>query len=447
MSQLRLIIVLLIIKTFILLNENFVNGFFCEKDSDCVSSYRRFCCRRESFSGKNRCRANCVGHYCSNNNDCRGHNECCSVSNRCTTYGCPSECETNADCKSGTYCCRKKYITGRNVCLPNCVGESCHSDIDCGGKQECCSLLKHCTTYRCRHQCLSNDDCLNNTVCCRKGHKFDKNSCMISCLGESCESDTDCGKIGLCCGSNFLCTDNCLDKNKALQVWVIVIIVVFICLAVFLVGVLGVVCARKQRLKLPAEHSEVAQSSGVKHPTPPAILKAEENSYRRPLPIPPPRTKNSEPSPLKTLKITSNESFDAEEKLPPTRNSCPPTTFSKPPVKPPLHPRPKSDAIQREPAPDNGKKPLPLPPGVQKTPDSDKESSAHRPSRLPPNRPSRSPPCRPSRSPPRRPNRSQTAVRRPPPRPPRDAENQNQLVKNAVFPSTKVRRLPPLPPE
>ena len=40
------------------------------------------------------------------------------------------------NCNSSTYCCKRRYIDNKNVCLRSCVGETCDSILDCGGPDE-----------------------------------------------------------------------------------------------------------------------------------------------------------------------------------------------------------------------------------------------------------------------------------------------------------------------
>ena len=350
-------------------NETLVYGNFCEADNDCVSTYRPFCCRNEPFLSRKRCRANCIGQYCTSDADCRHDNECCGILNRCTTYGCRSECKTNADCKSGTYCCRKRDITEKSVCLSKCVGEYCRSDTDCGGKRECCSRLNHCTTHGCRHECLSSRDCSNNTVCCVKGHDFDKNSCKATCLSESCKSDQDCGRIGLCCGSDHFCTDKCNTKSKRFGGWIIATIVTSVGFAVLLVSVLGFFFVRRQRQKPPVRNSVVViQPPVMKDPTLPANSKPQ-NSYRRPPPLPPPQTRNSPPPQTRNLppspdkKLSSKKPPCVQPKL--HQNVSPPfKTLGKERRKPPSPPATKPNGVQRDLTPRKYKPPPPRPPGL-----------------------------------------------------------------------------------
>lgn len=388
MSKLGWQALYLLIQTFILINETLVQGNFCTTDEDCTWGNRRFCCRNKQTSRRKRCRANCIGQYCRANGDCVLETECCGILNRCTTYGCASQCRTNADCNAGTYCCRKHDITERSVCLPSCIGEFCRSDSDCGGKGECCSPLHHCTTYGCRHECLSNKNCPNNTFCCIKGHSFDKNSCRTTCLGESCQSDQDCGRIGLCCDTDHLCTENCRrEKVRQLGGWIIATIVVTVGFVLLLTGLLAIFCVRRQRLKPPGGNSVVVQVPSVKDPALPGNSKPQ-NMYRRPPPLPPHEDRNVQLSPDKTLDLKKG-----------------------PPVPPKLHKisSPTFKTLQKE-----RRKPPPTPPGMK------------------PNRIQKIP--------------TPSKDKQPPPRPPNLPPRRDQRAKNLDVKLNKERRPPPVPP-
>lgn len=336
---------LCLVKVLTIFNEGLVSGYFCENDSDCVSSYRKYCCRARSVLLKKRCRANCIGQYCTHHDDC-ARNECCGVLNRCTTYGCPSECRLNLDCKSGTYCCRKEDITAKSVCLPNCVGEFCRSDTDCGGRLECCSLLNHCTTHGCQHECMSNKDCSNETVCCVKGHVFDKNSCKDTCLGESCKSDQDCGGRGHCCGSRYMCTDKCNLKAKMLSGWIIATIAVSVCCAILFIVLLVVFCARRSReVRKPSVKSLVVEQPPFVKGREKVTKSKHRSTHRRPPPLPPSQLLNFSVSTEKTP--IQKRSLDIQPSLP--RNiSYSYKTLIKVRRKPPSPPAAKPDILVRQ---------------------------------------------------------------------------------------------------
>ena len=369
---------------FVYLKDNFVHGNFCETNKDCVSAYRPFCCLNRPNLHRRRCRANCIGQYCTSDSDCHGLNECCGVLNQCTTYGCPSECKANDNCNSGTYCCQKGKITEKSVCLPSCVGEFCRYDTDCGGPHECCSLLNHCTTHGCRHECVTNEDCSNNTVCCIKGHSFDKNSCKDSCLGESCQSDKDCGKFGLCCGLDYFCTDKCNVKSKRLGAWIIATIVISVLLAILLVGIFAgyVFSVRRQKHKSSGRDPVILHV--VKDPTLPMDSKPR-NTYRRPPPLPTSKSKTVQPvRPDRTPTCKSPPEFQ-EESHQSSSNSR--KTLNKERRKPPAPPRTNTTRVQQDLSPGENKRP-PRPPNLPQK--SDKRvtfktlSIERRPPPLPP---------------------------------------------------------------
>ena len=396
MARCSLVIQLCFTHFFVCLNDNFVCGNFCETNKDCVSAYRQFCCRNRP-NLRRRCRANCIGQYCTSDSDCYGRNECCGVLNQCTTYGCPSECKANYNCNSGTYCCQKRKITEKSVCLPSCVGEFCRSDTDCGGPHECCSLLNHCTTHGCRHECVANEDCSNNTVCCIKGHSFDKNSCKDSCLGESCQSDKDCGKIGLCCGLDYFCTDKCnVFNSKRLGAWIIATIVISVLLAILLVGILAAYLFRVSRQKQKSSDRDPGILHMVKDPTLPMDSKPR-NTYRRPSPLRSPKmsvtfarmtsqSKNVQPV-LPDRTPTSKNPPEFQEESDQSSSSSR-KTLNKVRRKPPSPPRTDTSEVQQDLSPGKSKRPPPRPPSLPQK--SDKRvtfktvSIERRPPPLPP---------------------------------------------------------------
>lgn len=125
----------------------------CDSNSDCTGSYK-YCCKKRYSNSV--CRHNCIAISCATNSDCGGPNECCR-SNICTTLGCgtPNECPSKYDCPYGKYCCKKWHTYYQSsVCRSSCIGQSCDSDSDCGRPNECCDSSKYCTTYN----CLNSDD-------------------------------------------------------------------------------------------------------------------------------------------------------------------------------------------------------------------------------------------------------------------------------------------------
>ncbi|XP_028396919.1 keratin-associated protein 5-3-like [Dendronephthya gigantea] len=167
----------------------------CTSNSNCVSSYS-ICCKGYVHQGygytSSKCRygSNCVGRYCTTDGDCGGKNECCK-SNKCTTSGC-SNCNSNYNCALFEYCCKQRYYYDKHVCRRSCVGETCHSNSDCGGLSEYCNSNKKCAL-----PCSSNSGCSGSTYCCKRGSYT--NVCQSSCVGETCSYDSDCGGPGESC--------------------------------------------------------------------------------------------------------------------------------------------------------------------------------------------------------------------------------------------------------
>ncbi len=119
----------------------------CSSNSDCPSNFlTRVCCAGLFYdSGRSCWYHSCVGRYCSTDGDCGGVGECCN-SNQCVTFGC-EECSSNFDCDTSEYCCKHRYIDDHNVCRRSCVGETCHSNSDCGGPGERCNSNNKCEEY------------------------------------------------------------------------------------------------------------------------------------------------------------------------------------------------------------------------------------------------------------------------------------------------------------
>ncbi|XP_028396915.1 keratin-associated protein 10-7-like [Dendronephthya gigantea] len=174
----------------------------CNSNSDCVSSYysNKVCCKGYAYQygyTSRKCRygiSSCVGRYCTTDGDCGGKNECCK-SNKCTTSGC-SNCYSNSNCGFSEYCCKQRYSYDKHVCRRSCVGETCHSSLDCGGFSEYCNWNKKCALST---SCSSNSGCSGSTYCCKRGSYT--NVCQSSCVGEKCSYDSDCGGPGESCDS------------------------------------------------------------------------------------------------------------------------------------------------------------------------------------------------------------------------------------------------------
>ena len=92
------------------------------------------------------------------------------------------ECHNDYDCPGSDVCCKPKWFD--NECASSCVGNSCDSNSDCGGDY-CCNII-----------------------------------CRSSCSGYSCLTDSDCG------GDNeYCCEYSCQIGTCGLPGWIIAIIV------------------------------------------------------------------------------------------------------------------------------------------------------------------------------------------------------------------------------
>ncbi|CAB4011018.1 Hypothetical predicted protein [Paramuricea clavata] len=192
----------------------------CSSNSDCPGKFfNNVCCGRSWYGGRRCVTDSCVGDSCSTDGDCGGKDECC-ISNKCTKNGCV-ECQSNSDCSSSEYCCKHRYHNDHNVCRRSCVGETCHSSLDCGGPTEYCASNKKCREWctsksdchsweycasnkKCqKERCTSNSDCNSSDYCCKRGTLT--NVCRRSCVGETCLSSYDCGGSSELCSSNKIC--------------------------------------------------------------------------------------------------------------------------------------------------------------------------------------------------------------------------------------------------
>ena len=149
------------------------------------------------------CQSNSLRESCFSDTDCGRPGECCR-GNKCTKTGC-DECQKNSDCSGlfSKYCCKKRYVNEQNTCSITCFGESCQRDSDCGPRDECCGTNNKCTKTGC-DECQRNSDCSGfgffSKYCCKKRYVNEQNTCSITCFGESCQRDSDCGPRDECCG-------------------------------------------------------------------------------------------------------------------------------------------------------------------------------------------------------------------------------------------------------
>ncbi len=58
------------------------------------------------------------------------------------------QCYSDADCSYLEYCCEIKFSED-NVCLSNCIGETCSRHSDCAPGEFCCFYNEKCTTGDC----------------------------------------------------------------------------------------------------------------------------------------------------------------------------------------------------------------------------------------------------------------------------------------------------------
>ncbi|XP_028396918.1 keratin-associated protein 5-3-like [Dendronephthya gigantea] len=182
----------------------------CTSNSDCVSSYysNKVCCKGYAYKGygytSRKCyygSSLCVGRYCTTDGDCGGKNECCK-SNKCTTSGC-SNCYSNSNCGFSEYCCKQRYSYDKHVCRRSCVGETCNSSSDCGGSSEYCDFNKKCV------ECSTDGDCIGSECCLY-------NKCVTSgCT--PCFSNFGCSSSEYCCRRGVfysnVCRKNCVGEK------------------------------------------------------------------------------------------------------------------------------------------------------------------------------------------------------------------------------------------
>ena len=104
------------------------------------------------------------------------------------------ECHDEYDCRGLEVCCKKRWSWDDSECAYSCVGKSCDSNSDCG-----------------------DDYCCNNI-------------CRSSCSGDSCLTDSDCDG-----DSEFCCEYSCQIGTCGLHGWIIAVIVLSI------LGVVGTI--------------------------------------------------------------------------------------------------------------------------------------------------------------------------------------------------------------
>ena len=160
-------------------------------------------------------RGDCLNHYCEIESHCGDPKYCCR-SNKCTVHGC-SNCKYDSDCSaSGHVCCKKSFPTDQTLCAEKCHGLDCNNDDDCAtNSRECCrdgKCVGGLSSLSCLVNCKANSDCHSGQYCCREKNVWIvQDGCSETCIGEECDSDTDCGPPNECCIAGK-CTKNGCPK-------------------------------------------------------------------------------------------------------------------------------------------------------------------------------------------------------------------------------------------
>lgn len=142
------------------------------------------------------------------------------------------ECSSDLDCskqsKDSPYCCKSSFHTwAPRACFSSCAGKYCETDNDCGGSGgECCNTVNgNCTTTKsCLKKCYSSQDCSRQGSYCCKGVYFNPSVCASSCVGKTCDINSDCGAPNECCSAGGECTKVC--HGSPLPGWLIAVIAI-----------------------------------------------------------------------------------------------------------------------------------------------------------------------------------------------------------------------------
>lgn len=118
------------------------------------------------------------------------------------------DCDSDYDCfPNFQECC--KPIWGRSKCADSCVGKSCNHNTDCGSGEYCCN-----------------------------------NVCRGSCLGYSCVLDSDCRGY-----NEYCCNYSCEKGTCGLASWIVAVIV--LCILGGVATIVGIVlcvhCSNRRR--------------------------------------------------------------------------------------------------------------------------------------------------------------------------------------------------------
>lgn len=124
------------------------------------------------------------------------------------------KCHSRSDCTKPNppFCC-KDYSASYSpyICLQTCANRSCDIDNECGGVGgECCDTVKKICTAKekCLKKCYDERDCTNGSYCCKQTG-FNPFVCAESCVGKSCNINSDCGAPGECCTGGGECAKSC----------------------------------------------------------------------------------------------------------------------------------------------------------------------------------------------------------------------------------------------
>ncbi|CAB4033045.1 Hypothetical predicted protein [Paramuricea clavata] len=149
-----------------------------------------------------------------------------------------NECYSDSGCGYLKYCCERKYPSYDNICLNNCIGESCTIDDDCAPSETCCGVDKKCGTTCIGKSCTYRDShCATGETCCGNSDK----KCATTCIGKSCDYSYHCA-TGECCNSDDKCDTDCSVVIKGLAGWIVAVIVISVIVVIVIPIAVVVFC-------------------------------------------------------------------------------------------------------------------------------------------------------------------------------------------------------------